>query len=63
MLLGANIDAIEEAERFGISADRAVNYECDSEGTEVNYRVLSQDISTVREAKCCASAALDVSRK
>ena len=63
MLLGANIDAIEEAERFGISADRAVNYECDSEGTEVNYRVLSQAISIVREAKCCISAALDVSWK
>ena len=34
LFLGANIDAIQEAGRFGIDASHAVNYECDSEGTD-----------------------------
>lgn len=58
LFLGANIDAIEVAGRFGIGADRAVNYECDSIGTAVNYRALSKAVSRVREASCVASAAL-----
>ena len=35
LFLGANIDAIETAGNFGISADRAIDYECDSEGTQL----------------------------
>lgn len=58
LFLGANIDAIEVAGRFGIGANRAVNYECDSVGTAVNYRVLSKAVSRVRESECCASVAL-----
>lgn len=48
LFLGANIDAIEVAGRFGIQADRAVNYNCDSEGTAVNYKALSKAVSRVR---------------
>ncbi len=48
LFLGANIDAIETARHFGISEDRAVNYQCDSEGTHLNYEVLSEAISAVR---------------
>ncbi|MBR5799059.1 MAG: VWA domain-containing protein [Lachnospiraceae bacterium] len=48
LFLGANIDAVKEASRFGIMEDRAVNYECDSRGTEINYRVVSKAISAVR---------------
>lgn len=33
IFLGANIDAIATAERFGIDKDRATNYHADSEGT------------------------------
>ena len=58
LFLGANIDAIEVAGRFGIGADRAVNYECDAVGTAVNYKVLSKAVSRVRESACCASVAL-----
>ena len=58
LFLGANIDAIEVAGRFGIGADRAVNYQCDSVGTAVNYKVLAEAVTQVRSAKCCASAAL-----
>ena len=49
LFLGANIDAVAEADRLGIDADRAVNYECDSVGTEVNYRVLSEAVMKVRK--------------
>lgn len=56
LFLGANIDAIEVAGRFGIGADRAVNYENDDEGTALNYRVLSKSISAVRRAKNKAEA-------
>ena len=48
LFLGANIDAIETARHFGISADRAVNYRADHRGTQLNYSVLSDAISTVR---------------
>ena len=48
LFLGANIDAIEVAGRFGIQPERAVNYNSDSEGTAVNYRVLSKVVSRVR---------------
>ena len=50
IFLGANIDAIATAGRFGIDADRAINYECDSEGTALNYQVLSQTVSLARKS-------------
>ena len=49
--LGANIDAISVAARFGINADRAINYECDQVGTSLNYQVMSETITAVRRAK------------
>lgn len=51
LFLGANIDAIEVAQRFGIGADRAVNYECDSAGTRLNYQVLAETVSAVRKSR------------
>lgn len=48
IFLGANIDAIKEAGRFGIKEDYAVNYLSDHKGTSLNYRVLSDAISDVR---------------
>ena len=48
LFLGANIDAVETASHFGIGADRAVNYNCDSEGTALNYEVVSDAICSVR---------------
>ena len=48
LFLGANIDAIEVAGRFGIRPERAVNYNCDSAGTTVNYSALSKAVSRVR---------------
>ncbi|MCR5149814.1 MAG: VWA domain-containing protein [Clostridiales bacterium] len=48
LFLGANIDAIETAGRFGINADRAANYNCDSEGTALNYEVLAETVCEMR---------------
>ena len=48
LFLGANIDAIAEAGRFGIREDRAVNYHCDSRGTAVNFKALNKAVSQVR---------------
>ena len=51
LFLGANIDAAKEAARFGIDADRAVNYKCDEEGTALNYEVISEAVCSVRAAR------------
>ena len=56
LFLGANIDAIETARRFGISEDRAVNYHSDSVGTRLNYEAVSCAITGVR---CGASMRAD----
>ncbi len=59
LFLGANIDAVEVAGRMGISKERAVNYECDSRGTQLNYCVLEKAVMSVRKraaAGCCAEA-------
>lgn len=48
LFLGANIDAVAEARRFGIDADRAVDYKCDEEGTALNFSVISDVVCGVR---------------
>lgn len=48
LFLGANMDAIATARRFGIGADRAVNYHADGAGTQLNYRVVSETVSAMR---------------
>lgn len=50
LFIGANIDAVETANSFGIEADRAVNYNADSEGTSVAYDSLSDTCAQIR---CC----------
>ena len=52
LFLGANIDAIATAGRFGISADRAANFNSDHAGTALNYDVLGE---TVKAMRCCAA--------
>ena len=50
LFLAANIDAVETAGRFGIGADRAVDYHADAVGTALNYQVLDKAIRSVRSA-------------
>ena len=49
LFLGANIDAVRTAGSFGIAPNRAVNYHADSRGTRLNYEVVSQAVSCMRE--------------
>jgi uncharacterized protein YegL len=49
IFLGANIDAVQTAGRFGIEPDRAADYIADSKGTELNYEVMSAAVATYRE--------------
>ena len=56
LFLGANIDAIETAGHFGISADRAANYNSDHAGTMLNYEVLADTVSDMRCAPARISA-------
>lgn len=51
IFLGANIDAIATAARFGIGEDRATNYNADSEGTMLNYKVISETVSHLRASR------------
>ena len=50
IFLGANIDAVSVADRFGVSSSRAVTYEHDSIGTALNFNVMSKMVSCARAA-------------
>lgn len=51
LFLGANIDALETAEKFGISKDRAADYHGDSQGTKITYQIVDSAVRTIRENK------------
>ncbi len=48
IFMGANIDAVETAQSFGIAKDRAVDYLADSDGTELNYAVVNKVVHSLR---------------
>ena len=48
IFIGANIDAVQEAGRFGIRKERAVNYVHDEIGTETVYRSVSMAVCAMR---------------
>lgn len=51
VFLGANIDALGIASKFGIHESRAANYHADEEGTKLNYETISSAISYMRANK------------
>ena len=62
IFIGANIDAVQEAQRFGIRKERAVNYVHDEMGTETLYRSVSKAVCAMRMADfACSGAAIDES--
>lgn len=63
VFLGANIDAVETAGRFGIAADRAVDYVPDKQGTELNFRVMSDAVAAFRQTRVMPQAPLAAIRK
>ena len=46
VFIGANIDAVETAGRFGIDSDRAVNYHADRRGTKLAFSVVVPGVVT-----------------
>ena len=48
LFLGANIDAVETARHYGIARERAVSYRSDSQGTRLNYQVVSEAVRAMR---------------
>lgn len=54
LFLGANIDAVETAESFGIDAEKAVNYHADKRGTGVAFMAFSRAVGAARKGEVCA---------
>ena len=50
IFLGANVDAVQTAGQFGIAPERAVDYLADSEGTELNFKVMGAPVESFGEA-------------
>jgi len=63
IFLGANIDAVETARRYGISADRALDYLADSEGTNLNFQVMSEAVVAFRRSGTVDDAYFDEIRE
>ena len=55
LFLGANIDAVREAAKFGIDEDRAANYNADAEGTDVIYKAVSKTVCDFRASRPLSS--------
>lgn len=51
LFLGANIDAISTAARFGIDEDFAVDYHADQVGTQLNYEAVNEAVVNLRSGK------------
>ncbi|SMQ81218.1 hypothetical protein SAMN05444673_4195 [Bacillus sp. OV166] len=51
LFLGANIDAISTAARFGIDEDFAVDYHADNKGTQLNYEAVNEAVVNLRSGK------------
>ncbi|MBO4933630.1 MAG: VWA domain-containing protein [Clostridia bacterium] len=54
LFLGANIDAVETAGRFGIAAEKAVNYRSDNRGTGLAFTAFSKAMGAARKGEVCA---------
>ena len=63
IFFGANIDAVEVANRFGIAKNRAQNFHNDKEGIELNYTVMSKTIMDYRQAPAKAKLSDEWSEK
>ena len=51
LFIGANIDAVETAARYGIDRNRAVNYNADKEGTQLVYESIASAVCDVRRCE------------
>ena len=55
LFIGANIDAVTTAAKYGISEDRAVNYNADAAGTQIVYEAIEATVGAVRSGKKLSS--------
>ena len=62
IFLGANIDAVETAGRFGISADRAVDYVPDAAGTRLYFQAMSETVAGFRATGAVPAAPMQAIR-
>lgn len=62
VFLGANMDAVETAGRFGISADRVADYVPDEAGTALNFAMMSDAVAGFRECRAIPSETLEAIR-
>lgn len=60
LFLGANIDAVEEAEKIGIRPTHAASYKNDARGVQLNYETAGVVMSYMRTAHCSQS---DIDRR
>ncbi len=63
IFLGANIDAVETAGRFGIRADRAVDYVPDAQGTALNFQAMSETVACFRATGAVSMAPMESIRR
>ena len=56
LFLGANIDAVETAARYGIAEDRAVTFHNDAAGQALNYEEVSAAVCSVRAGRTLGRA-------
>ena len=59
LFLGANMDAVGEAGRLGIYADRAATYVCDEKGSAVMYDAVADGVVTMRSCAMAGAARPD----
>ena len=52
LFLGANMDAVEEAEKIGIRRTHAASYKNDARGVQLNYEAAGKIMSYMRTAEC-----------
>lgn len=50
LFIGANIDAVSTAAKYGINCERAVNYHADKKGTEVIYNAVANAVCNMRSS-------------
>ena len=55
LFLGANIDAVDVAAKYGIDKDRSVKYCADEAGTELNFNAIHNVVSDMRARRPVAS--------
>ncbi|MCC8104464.1 MAG: VWA domain-containing protein [Clostridiales bacterium] len=63
IFLGANMDAVTTARSFGINENRVADYVADSEGTELNFRMMSEAVASYRVCGAVPEACLESIRK